>query len=881
MKYLLLIFCCALLSAQTTIKGKLQSSDQNPLSRANIILLDKNGNIDTYALSSADGSFSMVTNSYGDFTVEINAMGHISAKQKVSFIRRGTTIDLKTLALEKINTKDIKEVVITRSNPIKIKKDTVEYTASKFTNGTEQNAEDLLKKLPGVTVLNDGKIKVGDKEVERVMVENDDLFERGYQTLTKNMPTKPVEKVQILKNYSKNKLLKGVEKSEGVAINLTLKEDAKDQWFGNVYLASTSYIEDMRQGKINLMNFSKRKKIYLLYNANNLGLNEMNGVSYLINPESNKTVENVGNEISTLSMLNLHQKNYSFGDERTNFNNDQLASINYIYNFKKDWKLKAVTIYNTTENRNYTDSYYRFNYGGTAFANSENKTWKQNNRNVVGKLEISKENKKSNLVFYTKFSSLNEDNDNQFIFNSVPNFQKGDNRLTALENRLVYTKKIDSSQALVAVARYIHQNRPYRFFEDNNLASIISGNPLAKIMHQELNSGLEFGGVKLSWLNNFSKDQNLQIQTGTDLRKHQLSSNLQVLDANNQALIFDHSLYQNDVDFRKNQIFNQIDYNLTWKKDWKLTAQVFNQYLWTEFNQNKKEKLSVSPSFNLSYGTFRFGTLSINASKRYSTTEVDNLYTGYIYQGNRYFKSNDLDFALMPSYNAGITYNRGDQLTRNLMLSVSYTKNENYLSSKSIINPNYSFYQSILVNDSSLFMSMLELKRYIKFIKSRISINTTYTQSDYKSSVNNQPMMKTKFSNLKTGFEMKSGFLFNFNYELGYDWNFSFVKTEMGNNNYLNQKGFVNLYYNLSKTVVSKLKYEYYKSGNSNQKNTQFLDFNLNYNSAKYKAGFFIQANNLLNTKEILTYSLDNVSESAYIQRLLPLHIVVGINKSF
>ena len=81
--------------------------------------------------------------------------------------------------------------------------------------------------------------------------------------------------------------------------------------------------------------------------------------------------------------------------------------------------------------------------------------------------------------------------------------------------------------------------------------------------------------------------------------------------------------------------------------------------------------------------------------------------------------------------------------------------------------------------------------------------------------------------------------------------------------------------------MVSKLKYEYYKSGNSNQKNTQFLDFNLNYNSAKYKAGFFIQANNLLNTKEILTYSLDNVSESAYIQRLLPLHIVVGINKSF
>ena len=55
------------------------------------------------------------------------------------------------------------------------------------------------------------------------MVENDDLFERGYQTLTQNMPTKPVEKVQVLKNYSKNKLLKDIQDSESVAINLTLK----------------------------------------------------------------------------------------------------------------------------------------------------------------------------------------------------------------------------------------------------------------------------------------------------------------------------------------------------------------------------------------------------------------------------------------------------------------------------------------------------------------------------------------------------------------------------------------------------------------------------------------------------------------------------------
>jgi hypothetical protein len=117
--------------------------------------------------------------------------------------------------------------VITRTNPIRLKKDTIEYNAQTFSNGTEKNVEELLKKLPGITVQSDGKIKFGNREVERVMIENDDLFEKGYQTLTQNMPSKPLDKVQVLQNYSKNKLLKNVENTDRIALNLTLKDDAK------------------------------------------------------------------------------------------------------------------------------------------------------------------------------------------------------------------------------------------------------------------------------------------------------------------------------------------------------------------------------------------------------------------------------------------------------------------------------------------------------------------------------------------------------------------------------------------------------------------------------------------------------------------------------
>jgi hypothetical protein len=541
-----------------------------------------------------------------------------------------------------------------------------------------------------------------------------------------------------------------------------------------------------------------------------------------------------------------------------------------------------VTIYNTIENQNYTESYYRFSFGGTSFTNVENKTWKQKNTNIVGKLELSKDFKKNaNLVLYSKLSSMKENNDNAFVFNQNPNLQIGNNRLLASENRLVYTEKIDSSQAIVAVARYIHQNRPNYFSENTDIAAVISGNPLAKTLNQKLNSTLDFGGLKFSWLKNYSKDQNLQIQTGTDFRKQALQSDLSVLDANNQNVMLDNSLYQNDISFSRKMIFNKIDYKTKWEKRWNFSADILQEYWWTELNGNKKDSYAFSPSLNLGYENYKTGNINVNFSRKFANTAIDNLYAGYIYQGNRSFRKSDLEFTQMPNYSAGMSYNRGDQLTRMLSVSVNYTKNEDYLSNQSIIQQNYSFNQSILVKNNELWMANIELKRYLKYIKSRISILGSFMQSDYQSSINNQPLLTSQFTNYKIGVEMKSGFLGKFNYEWGYNWKFNFVKSDINKNNFTDQDGFVNLYFNFNKAWKTNAKLEFYKPGNSQQSNTTFLDLKLDYLAQKISTSFFLAANNLLNNKEIRRYSIDNISESAYTQRLLPLHIVLGLSKSF
>lgn len=883
MRFLCLLFLIlfSTISAQTEIKGYVLTESGLPVSGANIILLDQQNHIETFVFTQKDGSFSFNTNKHGTLMIKVTALEFLSKVLDISINKSNSTINLKTIFLNNDRVKEIKEVIVSKSSPIKIKQDTIEFKAINFSNGTELNVEELLKKLPGLTIQSDGKIKFGNKEVDRVMVENDDLFERGYQTLTQNMPSTPVEKIQILKNYSKNKLLKGIENNESVAINLTLKEDAKSKWFGNAVLVSTSYKENMYQAKFNLMNFSKKKKVYFLFNTNNLGLNEMKGIEYLVNPESQNYIENVGGNINTLSIVNLHQKNAQFDDKRTNFNKDKLVSLNYIHNFKNNWKLKFVTIFNPTENRNYINSTYKFNYDGITFNNFEDKIWKQNNKNIVGKIEVVKDlGTNSSLQFYNKVSSLNENNYNSFLFNGQTNSQIGTNTLISNENRIIYTKKIDSTKAFVAVAKYMLQDHSYNFTDENDIFQYITGNPEAKKANQIIKSNMNFGGIKTSYIKKYTKENTLELQLGNEYRKDFLNSDLSLYNQNNQNIKFSKSNFVNHLNYSQNNFFFQAKY-MKKKNKWNYGVIFLNQYTSSNLNDDKNSKFLISPNITVGYENKKTGNITLFGGRKFSTISINDVYTNYIYQGNRSFKQSDLGFNILPDYNIGLTYTFGDILSEYLTFNLNYTRNEDYISTNMIVNPNYTFNQNILVKNNNAISSNLEIKKYLKFIRSRISLLGTFISSDYENSVNNQRLIKSKFSSLKTGFEMKSGWTTFINYELGYQWIFNKIMSDVNDNKYIDQKGFINLYMTITPEFRIESYLEYYKFGNTNARTTQFWDVKLNYRLKKQNMNLFLHGNNLLNSNSIQRFSISNISESLYTQKLIPLHIVLGLNKSF
>ncbi len=212
------------------VKVRVQSYSEKPVAFASLILLDSANEILANTYSDENGEF-MLKNVRSNFTLVISALSYERDTIRVDIghvTNKNLIIRLKEKPLE------LNEVIVEARKPITVKKDTIVFDAKSFAEGNEEVIEDLLRKIPGLNINNEGTIKVGTKEVEKVMVEGDDFFEKGYKLLTKNMPAQPIDQIELLQNYSANPLLKDIEDSEKVALNLKLTEDAKSQWFANV-----------------------------------------------------------------------------------------------------------------------------------------------------------------------------------------------------------------------------------------------------------------------------------------------------------------------------------------------------------------------------------------------------------------------------------------------------------------------------------------------------------------------------------------------------------------------------------------------------------------------------------------------------------------------
>ncbi len=252
-----------------TLRGSVKdSSTGEELIQASVrILAAKDSSLVKGAVTNTQGRFAIAGLSPGKYIVEASYVGYDPQTRNVTMADKDLRLEPFALSESSIMLKEATVVGI--RTPVKVMEDTVEFAADAYRTQPNAVVEDLLKRLPGVEVSSEGKITANGKEVTKILVDGKEFFSDDPTVASRNLPVDMVDKLQVVDRKSDLARLTGVDDGEDeTVINLTVKKDMKNGWFGNM---EGGYGTDGRyKGNFNINRFWNDNQITFLGSANNI-----------------------------------------------------------------------------------------------------------------------------------------------------------------------------------------------------------------------------------------------------------------------------------------------------------------------------------------------------------------------------------------------------------------------------------------------------------------------------------------------------------------------------------------------------------------------------------------------------------------------------------
>ena len=288
---LLVAVCLAGFSAyaQGSVTLKLRLIDEKtsePVSYATVSLTRKGETKALkYVLSDDEGYAELTKVPKNTYALKAELMGYKPYLSEIKLDKDLNLGDIRMAAdVELLDAASVSAI----GNPIIVKKDTIEYTASSFKTSDNDMLEELLKKLPGVEVESDGSITANGESITKIMIDGKSFFLDDPQLASKNIPAKLVEKVKVVEKKSDQAKFTGIDDGEEeMVIDLSLKSGAMDGMFGNIMAGgghdvpgAGSDMNDWRyQGAAMVGRFTDKSQISVILNGNNTNNRGFNDVA--------------------------------------------------------------------------------------------------------------------------------------------------------------------------------------------------------------------------------------------------------------------------------------------------------------------------------------------------------------------------------------------------------------------------------------------------------------------------------------------------------------------------------------------------------------------------------------------------------------------------
>ncbi|OXB08996.1 hypothetical protein B0A81_07495 [Flavobacterium plurextorum] len=863
--YLLFLFFTITLQSQNIITGRIINSKNIPVDQATVQI--KNVQTDnTLAFIQTDklGFFKLEVKEKATYNLKITGFGFASLIKKIEVSDKILNLGSITLHENQIELKDV--IVKNEGKGVTEIGDTLRYRIEKFMNGTEETLKDVIKKLPGLDIDQQGKIKANGKTVDKLLIDGEEFFIDQQKIATENIGSEMIKNIELIKNYTEFKNLKTTEKSDITALNINIKEQFKNKITGNVEAG----IGDNAKYRLHTTLFSFRKKLLtsLISDSNNTGQlaisidDYMNFIAQKEGNTSRETTFSKNEDLPRFLTIGNSVKNRS----------SYFTGLNLKYSPLKKMQINFYTIFNNTdqlEQQSVTQEYFT---EPNPIINKELKDITEKTKINISYLDIAyKFTEKSLLNYKASFSGLDKsnksdiENNSNLILNQIA-FSNFD-----FNHQINFNNLFKKNKGLNITFKQNIQ-------ESSNNLNINSNNEFLDLLFEDSNYEI-FQKTKIH-KNEFA----LKADYFFKIKKVNFSLFLETFEKKetflNSEIQF--SQFENDLNFNKKS--NSLGFDTKFKLSQKASftsSLVYSKINYT-FNGELSSRTFFAPKFMFKNEFSSNHYIKLSYSKNNDLNKVENLLQNQVIGNYRtIFKNQDISFDMVfPNQQIALDYfyfNSENKLS--IVSNFSYFKAKNILSSNSVSSSTLNTISYKLAPFEDRFNSMLFLEKTFSKIPFSARGSISYSDSNKTFFSNNEDQnLNTKsisgyFSFLsrfkKTSFQIETGILF--------------AKDDYKDELSLNYLSVINPFteasFKLSKNLsfVSKFSYKKFIS-NTSSSDLYTLSPKFRYVFPKSKAEISLIGNdilNLQNNQQISITRFDNFTEEN-VYKILPGYFLIN-----
>ncbi len=343
-----------------TISGHLVDDVENePVINATIQLFTlKDSTFVGGTMSDVQGNFSIVAPTNGAYRVKISYVSYETIQREVT-LRNGQNAELGTLTMKQESIVLKSAVVTAQAAQVVVKKDTLLFNPEAMRTPEGSAIEELIKRIPGAEVDEDGNITVNGKEVKKILLDGKEFMLGDIETAIKNIPVSIIQNIKFYDQQSDQARITGIEDgNKETVLDFTIKKGMNRGYMTNLDIAGGTKDRYATRGMGS--SFTDKTRFVLLGNANNKeenagwwnrrGLNTRKMLGTNLNYDD-------GNKLKVDLSVRWNHRN---GDNRNNntsenfysqtsrtFSNSTSKSLsrsdNWNGNFRLEWKPDTLT----------------------------------------------------------------------------------------------------------------------------------------------------------------------------------------------------------------------------------------------------------------------------------------------------------------------------------------------------------------------------------------------------------------------------------------------------------------------------------------------------------------------------------------------------------